>query len=186
MKGSAGDTVGLTQRRKDAKDTSVIAFHALSGWLFLVSVMLITPGCRKHAMVSSSMAPTIKPGEEVTVDYTAYTVSTPARWDVVVFVPPFATNALWAMRVVALPGESVSSSATGVEVNGKPLVPPPHLASVTYCSLIQLGHPSGVPSPFVVPKDSYFILGDNSFNANDSRHWGAVALTNIQGKVLNK
>lgn len=132
------------------------------------------------------MAPTIKPGEEVMVDYTAYKVSTPAKWDVVVFVPPFATNALWAMRVVAFPGEAVTSSVIGVEVNGKPLVPPPHVTNVTYRSLVQLGHPGGVASPFVVPKDSYFVLGDNSTNANDSRYWGAVALTNIRGRVLSK
>lgn len=132
------------------------------------------------------MAPTIKPGEEVMVDYTAYKVRTPAKWDVVVFVPPFATNALWAMRVVAISGETVTASATGIEVNGKPLVPPPHIATVTYQSMAQLGHSGGVPSPFVVPVDSYFVLGDNSANANDSRIWGAVASTNIKGKVLNK
>ena len=178
--------MGLTQRRKDAKGASVNAFHALTWCLCVVAAMLTATGCRKHAVVSASMAPTIMPGEEVTVDYTAYKVSNPVRWDVVVFVPPFATNALWAMRVVAISGETVTASAIGIEVNGKPLVPPTHVANVTYQSMVQLGRPDGVPSPFVVPKDSYFVLGDNSTNANDSRIWGAVASTNIRGKVLNK
>ncbi|MEQ2009050.1 MAG: signal peptidase I [Limisphaerales bacterium] len=172
--------------RKDAKDASVNAFHALSWCLCLVSVVLIAAGCRKHAVASSSMAPTIMRGEEVTVDYTAYKVSAPARWDVIVFVHPWVTNTLWAMRVVALSGETVSSSATGIEVNGKPLLRPPGITNVNYQSLVQLRHSGGVPSPFVVPKDSYFVLGDNSTNANDSRYWGAVPPTNIRGRVLNK
>jgi signal peptidase I len=152
----------------------------------VVAAILTATGCRKHTVVSASMAPTIMPGEEVTVDYTAYKVSTPARWDVVVFAPPFVTNALWAMRVVAISGEAVTASTTGIEVNGKPLVPPAHVAGVSYRSMVQLGHSGGVASPYMVPKDSYFVLGDNSTNANDSRIWGAVALTNIRGKVMNK
>lgn len=176
----------LTQRRKDAKGALANASHGLRFCLWVIAVVLAATGCRKHAVVSSSMAPTIMPGEEVTVDYTAYKVSNPVRWDVVVFTHPFATNALWAMRVVAVSGETVTASATGIEVNGKPLVPPAHVAAVTYRSMVQLGHSGGIASPYVVPKDSYFVLGDNSTNANDSRIWGAVASTNIQGKVLNK
>jgi signal peptidase I len=44
----------------------------------------------------------------------------------------------------------------------------------------------GVASPFTVPMDGYFVLGDNSANANDSRFWGALPRTNILGKVKNK
>jgi hypothetical protein len=53
------------------------------------------------------MAPTIKPGENVTLDFTACTFATPKRWDVVAFEPPRFTNQTRLMRVVAFPGESV-------------------------------------------------------------------------------
>jgi signal peptidase I len=43
-----------------------------------------------------------------------------------------------------------------------------------------------VTSPYVVPKKSYFVLGDSSTNSNDSRFWGAVPETNILGRVRNK
>jgi hypothetical protein len=36
----------------------------------------------------------------------------------------------------------------------------------------------------VVPEDHVFVLGDNRFNANDSRIWGAVPKSAIRGHVI--
>lgn len=132
------------------------------------------------------MSPTIKPCEKVTVDYTAYTLALPKRWEVVAFEPPAGTNEIWLMRIVALPGEGVGFSTNGIYVNGQPLVLPPHLTNVIYLSLDKLGQSTRIISPYVVPAGSYFVLGDNSANANDSRFWGAVPRTNIAGRVRNK
>lgn len=154
-----------------------------------LACILICLGCRCQPLVSSSMAPSIKPGEKVAVDYTAYVVMPPKRWDVVSFEPPLFTNQLWLMRVVALPGETVSFASDGITVNGGALVLPSHLTNVAY---VGLGHPtvkdvgSRISSPYVVPGGRYFVLGDNSTNSNDSRMWGAVFRTNIFGKVRGK
>lgn len=150
---------------------------------------LIACGCRDSTFSSSAMLPTIKPGETVSVDYSAYTVATPRRWDIVTFEPPTFPNEVWAMRIVALPGETVSFATGGVTVNGRPLTLPAHVTNVTYVSLDEprFGHAgSGIGSPYVVPSSCYFVLGDNSTKANDSRFWGAVPRTNILGRVRNK
>ena len=75
----------------------------------------------------------------------------------------------------------------GIAVNGKVIVSPPSVKNVAYVSLDQppfAGRGSQVPSPYVVPVNSYFVLGDNSTIANDSRMWGAVPRTNIIGQAI--
>jgi len=158
-------------------------------WVFSLLAALLICGCKKARELSSSMAPTITAGEKVTIDYTAYAIAAPKRWDVVAFEPPMWTNQIFAMRIVALPGETVAFATGGVTVNGLPLVPPPYLTNVNYVSLDHsalIGAGRRAPSPYVVPSRSYFVLGDNSTNSNDSRMWGAVPLSNIVGRVRHK
>jgi signal peptidase I len=148
--------------------------------LFIVLVSVVSVGgCEKKNVVSSSMSPTIKQGETVTVDYSAYMVGQPERWDVVVFQPPMFTNQLWAMRVVALPGETVSVS-NGITIDGRAMSLPAHLTNVSYLLA------GSSARSYVVPAGSFFVLGDNSQNANDSRFWGGLPATNIVGKVKRK
>jgi len=35
-----------------------------------------------------------------------------------------------------------------------------------------------------VPKDSYFVLGDNSAQSSDSRNWGFVPASEVVGKAF--
>lgn len=146
-------------------------------------------GCRQQTFVSRSMQPTIKPGEKVTVDYTAYAIGAPKRWDVVAFRPPLSTNEIWLIRIVGLPGESLSFATGGISINGQPLILPSRVTNVAYVSLDHpalLGHGSRIASPYVVPSGCYFVLGDCSTNSNDSRMWGALPRTNIVGRVKGK
>jgi signal peptidase I len=43
--------------------------------------------------------------------------------------------------------------------------------------------PSGL-SPYKVPKDSVFVMGDNRDNSTDSRVWGEVPMSYIRGKAM--
>ena len=150
------------------------------------ALAIYVAGCRQQTVVSGSMAPTIAQGERVTVDFSAYLVREPERWDVVAFEPPNRPNELWIMRIVALPGESVTFDIGTITVNSKPLEHSPLTETIQYLTLEQLGRTSSIVSPYVVPPESFFVLGDSSGTANDSRFWGAVPRMNIRGKVKSK
>ena len=102
----------------------------LSQFLALIAIFASCVGCTKKEMrqASSSMEPTIKRGEVLSVDLTAYSGSGPVRWDVVVFESPVAGGGHWASRVVGLPGESIDIRSGKVVINGKEETLPPSLS----------------------------------------------------------
>ena len=160
----------------------------------VVATLLATTGlgCKPklYRAGSSSMSPTITNGELVVADLFTFSRRAPARWDVVVFHPPavasrsISLTQVWVMRVVGLPGETVSCATGSITVDGRPLSPPSRLTNINYMALDKLQWTGGVASPFLVPPASFFVLGDNSTNANDSRYWGTLPRSNILGKVL--
>ncbi|MBN9693897.1 MAG: signal peptidase I [Verrucomicrobia bacterium] len=151
----------------------------------LCLIVLVACGCREATYTGTAMNPTIAPGEEVAVNRAAYVVSRPRRWDVVAFERTNPAPSLWFMRVVGLPGETVSFASNGISLNGTPLVYPTHLTNLVHMSLDGLGKRSSIRSPYVVPADAYFVLGDGP-QAYDSKFWGALPFSNVVGRVLEK
>ncbi len=66
--------------------------------LFAIVAIFATADCRRSVESASGMAPTIKAGEQVTIDFTAYAVTHPRRWDVIAFEPPAETSILGKVR----------------------------------------------------------------------------------------
>ena len=157
----------------------------LLGFLLIASI-----GCRKSTQLSGNMAPTIKSGERVTINYLAYSFGGPRRWDVVAMsgpTPLMPKNSVVLERIIALPGETLSLTSTGIVVNGAVLRMPVALSNVVYCPPEQLPSASlGISFPYTVPPNQYFVVGDNWANSLDSRFYGAVDVTNILGKVKGK
>jgi signal peptidase I len=111
------------------------------------------------------------------------------RGDIVVFRFPEDPRRDFLKRVVGLPGETVAIRNKRVFVDGRLLDEP-----YTFHSddRVWPDDPS-VPgdrrrrdqlAPTGVPAGSYFVMGDNRDDSNDSRYWGAVPAGHIEGRAL--
>ncbi|HKZ54957.1 MAG TPA: signal peptidase I [Anaerolineales bacterium] len=140
----------------------------IAGILFL-AVNLVTARVRVESI---SMEPSLYEGELVVVSRLAYRWREPQRGDIIVFRYPKDPTKRYIKRVIGLPGDQVSMSDGRVFVNGLPLEEP-YIAA----------NPSS-SGEWVVEPGKVFVLGDNRNNSNDSRSWGALAISEIIGKAI--
>lgn len=127
---------------------------------------------RLYVIPSSSMAPTLVPGDHIVV--TPYRFGKkPSRGDVIVFRSPRAADELMIKRVIGTPGDLVETRAGRVIVCGHALTEPYVAAQAM----------SGAISPQIIPAGSYFVLGDNRADSLDSRSWGVLPHEAILGRA---
>jgi signal peptidase I len=163
--------------------------------LALVVAVLFFAGCDRKVVTIhyETMKPTIRSGDKITVDFSAYRFGSPRRWDIVAFHPidEHHKDDVWFMRIVGLPGEKISFSDGGqITINNMPARAPSAISSVQFHAIDSrlkvINGPVPLFFPYIIPKDSYFVVGDNANNAFDSRYWGALPRANIIGKVLGR
>jgi len=114
-------------------------------------------------------------------------VRNPRRGDIVVFKYPDEPERDFIKRVIGLPGETIELRNKKIYINGKPLdepyvhflTPPPSEFQEVTSSDLRENYPART-----VPPDSYFVMGDNRDNSQDSRYWGFLPRANIKGKAL--
>lgn len=163
-----------------------------------IQAVLVKP----YRIPSESMVPTLEIGQRVLVNRIGNRFSTPTIGEVVVFHPPGPANGEgqgrggdahqfqcgvdadpkapcprpaaqrsdvnFIKRIVAGPGDTVAIKGGHAIVNGKrqkddftrPCAP---IAGI--CDF---------PKPITIPKDHWFMMGDNRGESDDSRYWGPV------------
>ena len=142
---------------------------ALLRVLVLVT-LLATPACGmlRVDVVGDAMSPTLRNGESALA---TKRIDSLTRGDIVGFRYPRDETKSFVMRVIGLPGETVTSAAGRVSVDEKMLSEPYVLQ----------------PNRSVrVPGGQYFVMGDNRTNSSDSRHWGLVRRDSIWAKVIDR
>jgi signal peptidase I len=104
----------------------------------------------------------------------------PKRGDVLVFIYPEDKDKDFIKRLAGLPGETVEIKGGSIYINDKPAQEPVFNRIYYY----NRGDFGAEGQKIIVPKDSYFVLGDNSASSKDSRYWGFVPKDNLLGKAL--
>ncbi|MGD0237114.1 MAG: signal peptidase I [Syntrophorhabdales bacterium] len=144
---------------------------------------------------SSSMEPTLLVGDHLLVNRLSYVVKVPftdivllhiggpKRGDVVVFRYPEDRTKDFIKRVIGTEGDVVEIKDKVVYVNGKRADYP---QAVFAEPIIIPGYfsPRDNLGPLTVPKDCYFVMGDNRDRSLDSRFWGFVKYDDFVGRAL--
>jgi len=180
----------------------------------VIAVFVVTFIVQAFQIPSESMEDTLQIGDYLLVNKLCYGGSGGwlghllpyrgvARGDIVVFHYPVHPRQHFVKRVVGVPGDRLRLIHRQVYINGQPLREP----YVRYTShdvdrfrddFPRIDIPvSGLEAEWwlqmrklvedgelIIPESSYFVMGDNRDDSEDSRYWGFVPRENIIGRPL--
>lgn len=145
-----------------------------------------------YKIPTTSMVPTLTPGDKIFVSKLTYGPKVPftslrlpgfkkpQRGEVVVFIPPKDRNKAYIKRLIGVGGDRVLIKDGNVYVNGKIMVDPRIARNYYY----NQGDYAREVKEIIIPKDKFFFLGDNSISSLDGRFWGFVDEKDIVGKAI--
>jgi signal peptidase I len=141
----------------------------------IISILFIIFLYQPVKVEGTSMMPTLADQERVFINKFVYRWEPINRGDVVVFRYPRDVSKSYIKRVIAVAGDSVRIDDGVVYVNderiAEPYVPEDYWDARSYPET-------------VVPRNSYFMLGDHRNLSNDSRDFGPVNGQYIYGKAV--
>lgn len=167
---------------------------------FLLVMLLNTKVFATTRVQQSSMLDTLMEGQHLFVEKLTYNFKPPEKGDIIVFIENesvkgfmdeikiFLTdvsevfkpvneksNVRLVKRVIGTPGDSVEIKDGKVYINGEEL-DEPYAKGETYARDFQL--------PATVPYGKYFVLGDNRAVSKDSRMFGFIDKSQVEGRVV--
>ncbi len=159
---------GHPQRKKKKKTPIIIGIFVI---IFLGVLIYLGLSYKNNILElivkSGSMEPAINAGETIKYNKKAYKSKTPKRGDIIAFNEPFENNSISVKRVIGLPGETVEIK------KGKVLI----YKNDELVETLEEDYINGEWTwkndkyTFLVPDESYLVLGDNRNNSKDIRWW---------------
>lgn len=156
-------------------------------WMWIILFFLLINGTLGQARVipSGSMENTLLIGDHLIMSRVGYDAGipfthwhvplwrNPKRQQLAIFLSPVSPDAPdLVKRTIGLPGDTIDIRDGSVWINGKRLVEK-YTTGPTY--------PYEMKTPYVVPDNCYFMMGDNRTNSYDSRFMGCIPRKNIIG-----
>ena len=138
--------------------------------MIVVVLSVISASYQGYYVPSGANEPTLQPGDHVLVHDGRSGIH---RGDLIVFVSP-AVGRLVIMRVIGVGGDKVSDLNGTVLVNGTP----------EHDTYLGRGVQTEGVTDLTVPSGSFYVLGDNRSDAADSRSYGPVPRSAVQGRLV--
>jgi signal peptidase I len=163
-------------RRSSKERGSLLEFLIILLVAFALVFGLVRPFIVEAFYIpSESMVPTLEIGDRVFVNKFIYRFAEPERGDIIVFESIEGSEQDLIKRVVAVPGDTVAVQNGVLFVNGQPQEEP----------YVNDAFPDGsFFGPTTVPEDAVFVMGDNRGNSRDSRFFGPVSISNVEGEAF--
>lgn len=190
------------------KDYLIVLVAAVLLALIVRSLLLTA-----YKVPTGSMQPALKPGDFIFVLRPAYGFKVPfsniqwgaripLRGDLVVFSYPNQPQINYVKRIIGVPGDRVELRKGRLFLNEQSVAydklenskdnPNPQLFDVylektdesPHSVIFQKEGSAQDFGPLVVPPGEIFLLGDNRDASDDSRYWGTVPISQVEGQVL--
>jgi signal peptidase I len=147
-----------------------------------VTFLIINFTIKAYLITSTTyMSPQLAENQWVLVNKAAYFFGGPGRGDVVLFQDPSNPSQLSIKRVIAVPGDTITLTATTVSVNKYTLNEP-------YISTLKGDSQNPVIVNQTLGSDQYYVMGDDRIPSakSDSRNpeIGAIPRPYIVGKAV--
>ena len=158
--------------------TEIFSYIKIIGFGIIIAFLFSTCIVVNAQTPTSSMENTIMPGDRYFGFRLSYIVDEPQRQDIVIFKWPDDESTILVKRIIGIPGDVVEIKNYQVYVNGE-LLDEPYLKEPMTLDQKMI---------FVVPDNSYFMLGDNRNISKDARYWTNtyVKRNEILGKAIFK
>ena len=205
--------IDTTERIHYAGEPGVLSMLQSLGTIITVALFILTFIVQPFRIPSASMQPALMVGDFLLVNKQVYgppgqwgwllPYSDMRRGEIAVFHYPVDPAMHLVKRVIGLPGDRLRLGNGRVYINGAPLKEPytfyqpsrpdyyrdnfPQMEEadpaietrwwIQMRSLVQNGE-------LTVPPGSYFVMGDNRNDSDDSRYWGFVPRSAVVGEPL--
>ncbi|MDD3726131.1 MAG: signal peptidase I [Candidatus Ratteibacteria bacterium] len=137
-------------------------------FIFFVGYIFGVKEVRFVEIISSSMEPTLMPGDRVVV----VKKDVLKRYDIVLIEAPQGKKEPLTKRIVGLPYEKIEIKDGSVFIDGRKIKEPYLEERPSYSLEVE------------IPEDHYFLLGDNRNRSEDSSVWGPVDASLIRARVV--
>lgn len=179
------EEIQLRKKKRKRKTVADIIRFVIPLLLVGVLVFFFILKTSPHIVEGDSMLPTLKNKDRVIVRKTKKI----NRYDVITFKPPVKSDYQYVKRVIGMPGDLIWVAGGYLFLNQQTSLEPTELIFTNQLpdGTMKLNVSDQVLTELEgkerIPESYYFVLGDNRENSSDSREFGLVNDSLIEGVV---